>query len=145
MSDTFPSPIADWTDRTLNFAAPLEAMRAAWESGDQAAASTPARPGAGTAPLSFVNERSRTIPLSFPFHHDGKLIDHVVVTRLVTRDVAALVAQDTGDPYHAYSMMTGLPPDVLRGLDADDGERVVEAAYDFLPRVFRKEDASPSP
>ena len=145
MSDALPPPIADWTERTLTFAAPIEAMRATWEAEGQPAASAPTKPAAPTAALAFVDGRSRTVPLAFPFHHDGKLIDHVVVTRLVTKDVAALVAQDTGDPYHAYSMMTGLPPDVLRGLDADDGERVVEAAYDFLPRVFRKEDASPSP
>lgn len=90
------------------------------------------------AALDFVAGRSHVIALDYPFRLDDKLIEAIEVKRLSMRAVSDLVATDRHrDLYEIYAEMTGLPAAVVRGLDADDGDRVMEAGWRFLPRVIR--------
>ena len=95
------------------------------------------------AKLEFVDaaKREKVIPVEHPFRWDGAVVTSITVRRLVTDEVADLLARTAGggdiSRYEIYAAMTGLPPAVLRGLDDEDGDRVTAACYDFLPRVFR--------
>lgn len=95
------------------------------------------------AKLDFVDaaKRETSIPLAYPFEWEGAVVKSITARRLVTDEVAELLARASGDEgisrYEIYAEMTGLPAAVLRGLDDEDGDRVVAACYDFLPRVFR--------
>lgn len=91
------------------------------------------RPRAGKA-------AEETVPLDYPFERDGVVIDSITVRRLTVAEVAEVA--DAGDAkalgmWAFYAVQTGLPVGVLRGLDEDDGDRVVEVARRFLPRAFR--------
>ena len=88
--------------------------------------------------------RSKRIPLDWPFDVDGVTIDAITVRRLPMATVNQLVASERyRDLYEIYAEMTGLPAGGLRGLDADDGERVLGACWDFLPRLLRTVHESP--
>lgn len=96
------------------------------------------------AALDFVGDRGKTIPLDHPFRWDGRLIEMIEVRRLRMQHLSDLVAAGRHDDlYEVYAEMTGLPAAVLRGLDPDDGVRVTEVAFDFLPRALREAHASP--
>lgn len=91
------------------------------------------------ARLDFIQTPVRSIALEYPFRLDGEVITNVSVRRLLTSEVANLAKDEQmPDLFEVYSVMTGLPADVLRGLDADDGQKVAEVAYDFLPLLFRE-------
>ncbi|WP_336802296.1 hypothetical protein [Kaistia sp. MMO-174] len=97
--------------------------------------------------LEFLDpgRRIKTVPLKHPFHWDGKKVGSVSVRRLATAEVASWrerVAANQADSYDLYAMMTGLPAPVLRGLDSDDGDEVLAAAFDFLPRWLQQEEAA---
>jgi hypothetical protein len=97
------------------------------------------------AVLDFVADRAKHIPLDFPFRFEGRLIEAIDVKRLPMAAVNNLVSSDRYlDLYEIYAEMTGLPASVLRGLDGDDGTRVTEIAFDFLPRLLAKVSASTS-
>lgn len=116
---------------------PDEARR---QAGQQAAPApmTTSDAAPAVAVLEFVTAAAQTIRLQHPFRLDGRLVDCVHVRRLSLAQVSELVvAGRTGDLYEVYAVMCDLAAPVLRGLDGDDGEAVVEAAYDFLPRVIR--------
>ena len=117
------------------------------EENAQATASETAAPKAASKPapeiaqLDFVrsDERRTVVPLSFAFRLDGALVDSVTVRRLNGYEIAAFAREhldESGayDRYELYSVMTGLPAAVLRGLDQDDGVRVTGACSDFLSR-----------
>jgi hypothetical protein len=59
----------------------------------------------------------------------------ITVRRLVTADLITLAGRN-GDHFDAYALMTGLSPATLRGLDAEDGDRLTTAAYALLPQVL---------
>jgi hypothetical protein len=119
-------------------APPLDPPPAGGEASAPAKAAPPE-----VAQLAFVGERAKTVPLSCPFELDGQRVDQVIVRRLVTADIASLVRDGRhADLYEIYAAMTGLSAAVLRGLDADDGQQVVEAAWDFLPQSLREAHAS---
>jgi hypothetical protein len=105
-------------------------------------------PPAQIADLEFEGCAYReTVPLEHPFRHPqtGEWVRSVTVERLPIGQVARLVDRFSGETYdkfEIYSLMTGLPAPVLRGLKDVDGDRVTEVAYDFLPRVFRPASAS---
>lgn len=93
------------------------------------------------AQLDFVrsDERRTVVPLAFAFRLDGALVESVTVRRLNGYEIAAFARahlDENGayDRYELYSVMTGLPAAVLRGLDQDDGVRVTGACSDFLSR-----------
>lgn len=105
--------------------------------GDPAAATT-ATPPPPVAVLDFVDGGQRVVTLERPFRLEGAVVADITVRRLTVTAVAELArAGKAGDLYEVYSAMTGLPPAVLRGLDAGDGLEVTGAAWDFLPRRIR--------
>ncbi|MCB5203953.1 phage tail assembly protein [Neorhizobium sp. T786] len=82
--------------------------------------------------------RKKVVPLQFSFELGGEEILEVHVQRLTLADVDQLLASlDKISTFDIYSVMTGLPPAVLRGLDDDDAVAVTEACYAFLPRRLR--------
>ncbi|QFR32371.1 phage tail assembly protein [Ancylobacter sp. TS-1] len=106
------------------------------------AAEAPARPkvaGPAVAVLDFVAGREHTVTLRWPFVLDGITHSEVRIRRLTTEQVRQVigVGEQSVDLYSAYALMTGLPPQVLRGLDAEDGLEVTEVCSDFLPQLLR--------
>ena len=92
------------------------------------------------ASLAFTGTaREKTLPLQFPFDLDGKRHYEVRIRRLTTQEVGDLMGGGSRnlDLYRVYSVMTGLPPAVLRGLDAEDGLAVTGVCSSFLPRLLK--------
>lgn len=97
--------------------------------------------------LEFLDpgRRIKTVPLKHPFRWNGTDVSSISVRRLATAEVASWrerVTANQADSYDLYATMTGLPAPVLRGLDSDDGEDVLAAAFDFLPRWLQQEEAA---
>ena len=111
---------------------------------------TAAKPRQVVAPAKLEFEGSahqRVIPLKFPFKHPetGEMVREITVRRLLTSEVEEAIETVMADGYSnfvIYAVMTGLSVPILRGLIDEDGDTVTDAAYDFLPRVFRTEPAS---
>lgn len=107
---------------------------------DQPAAA-PAPPVVDVAQLTFtdVSAREKSLPLIFPFDLDGVRHDAIRIRRLTTQEVGDLMGGGSRnlDLYRVYSVMTGLPPAVLRGLDAEDGLAVTGVCSSFLPRLLK--------
>lgn len=92
------------------------------------------------ASLAFTGSaREKTLPLQFPFDLDGKHHNEVCIRRLTTQEVGDIMGAGSRslDLYQVYSVMTGLPPAVLRGLDAEDGLAVTGVCSSFLPRLLK--------
>lgn len=106
------------------------------------------RPAVPPAKLEFEGSAHvRIIPLKFPFKHPetGEMVREIAVRRLLTAEVEEEIETVLADGYSnfvLYARMTGLSVPILRGLIDEDGDAVTDAAYDFLPRVFRTESAS---
>jgi hypothetical protein len=139
-----PLPPEDQWDELDN-----EPARAPARTGGQDAAEKAApRPAADIADLEFEGSgHLRMIPLKFPFRHPetGEWVRKIAVERLPIGEVGRLVEKFSGqtyDKFEIYSLMTGLPAPVLRGLKDVDGDEVTGVAYDFLPRVFRPASGS---
>jgi len=125
----------------------LENSGVAESEAEGAAASAkvePARP-AEVATLDFVVETIRPVALKFPFRLDGRLIERVEVRRLTTAEVDDFIrAHPKGfTTFDVFAVMTRLPAPVLRGLIAEDGDAVTDAASDFLPPSIRSMFGSP--
>lgn len=91
------------------------------------------------ARLAFVSPRQKVVVLEAPFELDGRIVDQIVVRSLTTAELGAVV-DDKGASFtkwDLYAAMTGLPPEVLSGLDAVDGAEVTEAAHAFFPKPLR--------
>ncbi|GLK74689.1 phage tail assembly protein [Ancylobacter dichloromethanicus] len=101
----------------------------------------PAAPIIDIAQLAFTDAsaREKTLPLHFPFDFDGVRHESVRIRRLTTQEVGDVMGGGSRnlDLYQAYSVMTGLPPAVLRGLDAEDGLAVTGVCSGFLPRLLK--------
>lgn len=112
---------------------------------DPARAEPPAAAVPKTAPVEVASlaftgtAREKTLPLQFPFDLDGKHHNEVRIRRLTTQEVGDLMGAGSRslDLYQVYSVMTGLPPAVLRGLDAEDGLTVTGVCSGFLPRLLK--------
>jgi hypothetical protein len=106
-----------------------------------AAAAAPAAPPL-VAVLDFLEPRRLETPFAHPFRWNGEEVRGFAARRLSLAEVGRLVesarGQEDFDPIEFYSVMTGLPAAVIRGLDADDGELLVETCYPFLPRVAQQ-------
>lgn len=106
------------------------------------AAPAPTAPPMSAAPLKFVGEKKKwsvDVPLEFPFEHDGVLVEKVTIRRLTTAEMGEIAERHGSNfsVFNAYAVMTGLPAEVLMGLEACDGAEVSEVAYDFLPRRLK--------
>lgn len=123
--EKFPLPPADVVDQMLR----------------QDAESAPARPVAEPAKLNFIGGKAwaKTIPLDYPFEYEGRVVSEITAHRMTTAEVGA-VADQLGTAFTRWDLiaaMVGLPVEVLRGLEAGDGDAVMEAAIDFLPKALK--------
>ena len=82
--------------------------------------------------ITFLKDRSKTVDLQFPVEVDGALLDKVTVSRLTGQQLADM--EGSTDPQLIYSLMCGLPVEVLFGLDSVDTTAILEVATDFLPQ-----------
>ncbi len=107
-------------------------------------ASTPSAPVKASATLVFTGGKtwSKAVPLDFPFEWDGREVTSITVRRLTTAEMGDVVGRVGADfdQWDVFAAMTGLPADVLRGLEAGDGDAVTGVAWDFLPRSLKKSD-----
>ncbi|NEW96904.1 phage tail assembly protein [Rhodopseudomonas sp. BR0G17] len=89
------------------------------------------------AVLGFRADRTKSVTLAHPFTFDGLEVSEVTVRRLTMMQVDNLVTDRRHDDlYEVFSEMTGLPAPVLRGMDCDDGDRIIAEGKDFLPRTI---------
>lgn len=107
----------------------------------QEAASVPARPTIEPAKLNFVGGKlwSKTVPLDFAFELEGRVVSGITVRRLTTAEIGD-VADQLGTAFTRWDLgaaMTGFPVEVLRGLEAGDGDAVMEVVIDFLPKALK--------
>lgn len=115
---------------------------------DKAEAKPAPRAAVPPARLEFEGSaHERVIPLKHPFMHPetGEMVRQITVRRLLTAEVEEAIETVLAEGYSnfvLYARMTGLTVPILRGLMDEDGDAVTDAAYDFLPRVFRTEPAS---
>ena len=123
---------------------PSDDLIASWD--DQPATQSKAEPqkaDAAPAPevasLDYVDGApGQTIKLDHPFNFDGRRIEEIIVSPLTTMEMGALVErQATADFFEFYGAMAGLPASVIRALRGNDGDRVTEACYGFLPRFMK--------
>lgn len=111
-------------------------------------AETPAAKAVALAPadrpiaaLKFLKAMNQSVALDFPFEHPALgVVETVAVNRLTVGQMGDIL--DRRDPkspdmFDIYAIMTGLEADVLRGLEAKDGERVTGVCFDFLPPLLR--------
>lgn len=95
------------------------------------------------AELDFIETTHvKTIPLSFPFRLDGRVVSEIKVRRLRIGDVDRFIQKARGNgfsTFDVYAEMTGFPVAVLRGLVDEDGDSVTDACFSFLPRILKPE------
>lgn len=112
-----------------------EPEKPAGKAADQAAIDRP------IAALKFLKAMDQSVALDFPFEHpELGAVEAVTVRRLTVGQMGDIL--DRRDPkspdlFDIYAIMTGLEADVLRGLEAKDGERVTGVCFDFLPPLLR--------
>ena len=127
--------------------APPMALPPAGAPGEATAqAVVPAKPAARAA-LKFLSpgNMSATHTLAHPFELDGANIAVVTIRRLTLGEVGEIISQGSIELYDFYAAMTGLPVAVLRGLEGDDGQELLEACDPFLPRLALELFAAPTP
>lgn len=110
------------------------------------AAAVPSQPPREIAPLDFIDgKHCRRVPLTYPFRLGDAVVSEIVVHRLTVGEVGDLLDYRAPSPdnFDIYSLMTGFPAAILRGLIDTDGEDVSTACFDFLPRLFRPVRAAP--
>jgi hypothetical protein len=115
---------------------------------DKAEAKPAPRAAVPPARLEFEGSaHERVIPLKHPFKHPetGEMVREITVRRLADgrgRGGDRNCADRGLLELRALRQDDRAPVPVLRGLMDEDGDAVTDAAYDFLPRVFRTEPAS---
>ncbi len=92
------------------------------------------------AQLDFVDPIMRLVPLDFPFRWDGQIVENIPVRRLSAGQVDQFLKDHPNgfSSFDVYAAMTGYPAAVLRGLIAEDSEKVTDAALDFLAPAIRR-------
>ena len=97
------------------------------------------------AVLDFVTSPFKHVTLDFPFRLNGSVIDTLTVRRMRTGEVDRFLRQHPNgfSTTDVYAAMVGLTPDVLRGLIAEDGEKITDACIDFLAPAIRRAFDSP--
>lgn len=93
------------------------------------------------AKLNFVGGKawSTAVPLDFPFDLEGRVVEEISLHRLTTAEMGEIVDR-LGTTFTRWDMvaaMSGLPVEVLRGMEAGDGDRVMEAGIHFLPHSLK--------
>ncbi len=85
------------------------------------------------AQLDFVDPIMRLVPLDFPFRWDGQIVEkpRSSPVRRPGRSVPERPSNGFSS-FDVYAAMTGYPAAVLRGLIAEDSEKVTDAALDFF-------------
>lgn len=110
------------------------------ESKGSAAPEPAPEPVKEIAQLDFVEATVKRVPLDFPFRLDGKVVEDIPVRRMTAGRVDQFLKEHPNgfSSFDVYAAMTGYPAAVLRGLMAEDGEKVTDAALDFLPPAIRR-------
>ncbi|WP_279480234.1 hypothetical protein [Aureimonas sp. SK2] len=100
------------------------------------------------AVLDFLDgPPGETVQLRYPFRLEGEEVREIRVRPLLVSEVGSIITALGGriDNYVFYGAMTGLPTEVVRALPGEDGDRVTDVAYGFLPRYLKPADpGSPS-
>lgn len=133
VEETIPLPPADIIAEVAGEAA--EAAPAAPEPAEPAAPKEVEK-------LDFCEPEMvfKTVPLDFPFNWDGRRIDTVTVRKITGAelgDFSDLLTKPGADRTDWAGFMADVPAKVIRGMEAGDCLKVVEAAIGFLPQRFR--------
>lgn len=145
---TDPEPEVDVADIPLPPEEKWDDLDNSAGGADKAEAKPAPRAAVPPAKLEFEGSaHERIIPLKYPFKHPetGEMVRQITVRRLLTAEVEEAIETVLTEGYSnfvLYARMTGLTVPILRGLMDEDGDAVTDAAYDFLPRIFRTEPAS---
>jgi hypothetical protein len=138
--EEIPLPPSDMWEELDNSGKPKAEPDPAVTKGTEPAAQR-AQADRPIAALKFLKPMNHTVPLDFPFElPDVGAVEVVTVKRLTVGQMGDIL--DRRDPkspdmFDIYAIMTGLEADVLRGLEAKDGERVTGVCFDFLPPLLR--------
>lgn len=123
-----------------------EDAKAKSEPASQASTSAAAAPTGSpaafpAAALDFVDDVSVLVPIDGKFRQGGMVVSSFTCRPLTLGKVQELsrrAARDDGiELMEIYAAIAGTDAATLRGLREPDGDKVVEAARDFLPRAFR--------
>jgi hypothetical protein len=116
-----------------------EAQAAKVEDVKKTAAEEPAQMPSAT--LDFVDDNGIDVPLKHKFRRDGEIVSKFTCHPLTLGQVQDLTRQaqreDGIELVSVYALIARTDVATLRGLKEVDGNAVVEAARDFLPRAFR--------
>lgn len=94
-------------------------------------------------PESMVKEE----PLKHPFRWKGEWLRKISIRRLTFAEAMRVTvdAQKAGREItniDLFAAMTGLPAQVIRGMEAGDGDRVTNACLPFLPLTGEEKTSS---
>ena len=88
------------------------------------------------------SERFEVVTLDWPVDYDGVTYDRITVSRMTVSQLASYVDTIQTDSGLSALPMFDVPRAVVDGLDADDGAKLDEVAYRFLPQQLRNTAAS---
>jgi hypothetical protein len=141
VSTTPGKPLDQYPDAEAGSLPPPPPPGLVGEPQEAAAPAKAAAPLREVATLDFLDPAAvrREETFAYPFRLDGCEVRGFTARKLtlseVGRIVEAMRADEDGDLIVFYEVMTGLPAPVIRGLIEEDGQKLVDACYPFLPRV----------
>ncbi len=89
-----------------------------------------------TVTYDRAENRSKVVPLKWPFSVNGTRYESVTVRRMTTGEVDAWLRAVAGDGSRRPPMFD-VPDDVFDLIDGEDGEVIDAVVNDFLPPRFR--------
>jgi hypothetical protein len=95
-------------------------------------------------------QRHKTLQLLFPITVEDREVSEVTITRPKVRDLKAMDAALVGitdkldQGIVMVSVLTGLPPEAVEELDADDFTRLSEEVAGFFPQAKAHGTGAPS-
>jgi hypothetical protein len=87
-------------------------------------------------------ERFDVVTLDWPVEYDGVTYDRITVSRMTVAQLASYMDTIQTDNGLSALPMFDVPRAVVDALDADDGSKLDEVAYRFLPLALRSTAAS---
>ncbi len=97
-----------------------------------------------TVTYDRADERSKVVPLKWPFTVNGTRYENVTVRRITVAEIDAWVRGLAAGGTVRRPAMFDLSDEIMGLVDAEDGEAIDVAANDFLPRRYRMTSASTS-
>lgn len=92
-----------------------------------------------TVTYDRADERSKVVPLKWPFTVNGTRYESVTVRRISTGDLDNWVRSLAKGGSQRPPEMLDMPPEIFGLLDVDDSDLVDETIDGFLPRRYRRE------